>query len=129
MKTLFLSIFLFINILCNAQVITFKAEAVATRLYSHVNNQYTEWGKWESCNIIIVFNLSEEKINIYTEPEQQYIPISEVRIDSTTNIMTFDCIDLFGERCTIEVERIDTYIFHIYIRWAQLQIVYQMRKI
>lgn len=126
-KLLFLFIFLIMSTLCSAQF-AFKAEGVATKLYSHVKQDFDEWSEWRSTNVIVLIELDSSKIEVFSQPEHKYVIIG-MRSEPGEGLL-FECIDPAMARCTLQLiylKEVDA--FHLYIRWKYLQIVYQIRKI
>lgn len=128
-KLIFLSIFLLFTIIVKAQF-TFKAEAVATSVYSHVKEEMDDWDEWRKSDVIVFINLDSSNVQIFTELEQKYTIIGAIvgEMDGK-KALQFDCIDPIGARCTIELVYLEENIFHLYIRWKYLHVVYQIRKI
>ena len=124
-KYIFIFLFLILGISSQAQIIKFKAEYFSIKLDS------ANWSLWEPTDVIIVVNLTRENINIYSEQEQEYTIISTKAITHEDDkvILSFDCIDNVGNRCTVEfVGFRDKPKKHLYIR-RKPEIVYQMDKL
>lgn len=114
-------------------VFKYRTESFATREYSEYYDEWEEWGDWrQSNNILIIFNVDNKNIKIYTEKIQEYHFISvgefsETRDDKKSLELT--AIDEEGIACTVEIVKHDDGIIHFYIRWKNIQIVYQATSV
>lgn len=127
MKTLFLSIFLLICSICNAQ--KFQATQIAVRVYNDSTHVFYDWSEWHQSDVIIT--LSDTNIHIYSNMDQDYTIISIIgnKLFQNAKVMAFDVIDINNSRCTIEVLHYDNGINQLYIRWPNLQLAYQFKKL
>lgn len=116
--------------LASAQFV-FKSEAVATKLYSHVKEDFDEWSEWRLSDVIVLIELDSSKIEIFSQPEQKYVIIGAQGIQTETGReLLFECLDPARARCTLHLVYLpEVDAFHLYIRWQYLQVVYQIRKI
>lgn len=130
-KLLILTIFLFIGILTQAQIVRFESEAVSYKTFDIENNRFDEWQPWEPTRVIIILNIKKETIDVYSQYEQHYIIISAADkvLSQDKKSYFFDAIDEDGKRCSIEMSILDTGVNHFYVRWTNLQIVYQIVKL
>lgn len=107
----------------------FQATQFVIALPDTTNLDSLIWGNWELTDLIIV--VSEKKINIYSNFEQEYIPISgkTTIISKEMESIEFDAIDILGGRVTIELVHWKTGEHQIYIIWPNLGLCYQMKKL
>jgi len=119
MKTL---LFLLLTITTHAQVYQFTGEAVS------VKNTYGDWSEWEETSVLIILNIDKEIIQIYSKREQRYdiISASDKIYDSESESVILDCIDEEGIRCKLQLYNYDKGYKHLYIRWDNIQYVYQI---
>ena len=132
MKSLFLSIFLCFSIICNAQTIRFEAEALNIRVSEDSITEYNLWDGWEACNVIVIVNLPNSTINVYSQYEQEYLILGATNsfVEDDKISIEFDALDKDNARCSIELIYF-MYIekHHLYIRWRNLEVLYQMKKL
>lgn len=131
-KLIFITIFLFIGILSNAQILKFESEAVSYRTFDVQNNKFDEWKEWEPTRVLIVVNLDEETVDIWSKYEQHYKlgDLINTVIDEDRKSYLFDSVDEDFKSCIVELAKTpSTGVTSIYIRWSNLQIVYQMNRI
>lgn len=131
-KIILLTIFLFIGILLQAQTLKFESEAVSYKTFDIENNKFDEWNKWEPTRVLIVINLLEETIDVWSKYEQHYkiLSLIDTLVTEDRKAYLFDGIDEDLKRCTIELSKLHSPdVTHLYIRWSNLQIVYQMTRI
>lgn len=130
-KLIFIIIFLFVGILSQAQILKFESEAVSYKTFDIQNNRFDEWEPWEPTRVIIIVNIEKETVDVYSQYEQHYIFLSVIDnvIQKDRKSYIFDALDEDGKRCSIEMSILDTGVQHIYVRWSNLQIVYQIRKL
>lgn len=124
MKTLFLSIFLFLTLSISSPE-RFQANYMSTRICK--SEICEEWLPWEVTDVIITVDTTKE-VHIYSKSEQIYTIISIIEYNDN-NLLRFDCLDISNVRCTIEILHFKEKGDHLYIRWSDYQIVYQMKKI
>jgi transcription elongation factor len=120
MKTLLL---ILIPWIASAQVYRFTGEAVSMKY------TYGEWSEWEKAEVLIILNIDKDIINIYSKREQRYdiISISDKIYNRDTESLVLDCVDEEGIRCTIKLVNNTAEDYrHLYIRWSNLQYVYQI---
>jgi hypothetical protein len=116
--------------LCSAQFV-FKAEGVATKLYSEVKQDYDEWSEWRLSDVIILIDLDSSKIEIFSQKEQKFIIIGILGVEGEKGKeLLFECLDQANTRCTSHLIYLkEEEAFHLYFRWKYLQVVYQMKKV
>jgi hypothetical protein len=127
-KLLFLSIFLIIGLFSYAQT-RFQATHLNLKMYNDTTQQMSEWMGWKQTDIIIT--VSDTVINIYSNYEQKYLPIGDKNMMHFKDGYTiqFDALDVNTSRCSIELVHWNRGIDQIYIRWSNVQLAYQMKKL
>lgn len=128
-KLLFLSIFVFMGFLSQAQM-RFQAEYVAIRPYNDTTQVFGDWPIWQPSNVIIL--VKDEGIDIYSNVEQHYTFISAGQAEKyqELNILRIDALDVNNSRVTIEfVYYTTTGKSLIYVRWTNLQLAYQVKRL
>jgi hypothetical protein len=127
-KFILILILSLIGIICIAQS-KFQATHYTVALPDTINPDTLIWTEWESTDVIIL--ITEKKINIYSNFEQEYIPISgKVTILSKDkDSIEFEAIDILGGRVTIELVHWKTGEHQIYISWPNLAICYLIKKL
>ncbi len=130
-KLLLFSIFLLISLISEAQTV-YKTEALNTKYGVDSISEYTAWNGWEACYVLVVLNLHESTLDVHSLYEQHYniLSVENSIIRPGVIGIQFDAIDRDGARCTIELlyyESADKH--HLYIRWKNLELLYQMKKI
>lgn len=131
-KLIFITIFLLIGVLSNAQILKFESEAVSYRTFDVQNNKFDEWKEWEPTKVLIVVNLDKETVDIWSKYEQHYKlgDLINTVIDEDRKSYLFDSVDEDFKSCIVELAKTpSTGVTSIYIRWSNLQIVYQMNRI
>ncbi len=131
-KLIFITIFLLIGVLSHAQILKFESEAVSYRTFDVQNNKFDEWKEWEPTRVLIVVNLDEETVDIWSKYEQHYKlgDLINTVIDEDRKSYLFDSVDEDFKSCIVELAKTpSTGVTSIYIRWSNLQIVYQMNRI
>lgn len=131
MKSLLLSIFLILGISSYSQIIKFQTEAWSIANFDETTQEFEEWKPWVISEAVIVFNVPKGIIDVYSKIEQQYTIISPVAKENKEGILfySFDCIDISGIRCFLEVIQFTNEKYHMYVRWVNFQIVYQMTRL
>jgi hypothetical protein len=89
---------------------------------------WSKWSDWEDTNILIVANIEDSRITIYSDEVQQYDIIEVVDIftdDDGDEITKFRAVDQDGLLCEIRfVSRTDLDREEIYIDYSDMRWVY-----
>ena len=115
-----------ISTIAPAQILRFTSQAVSLKTTDSYD-QWRPWEEWEKSNVLITMDIDKDVIHIYSKREQRYdiISYSDKIIDEDSESVVMDCIDEEGIRCTVKIMRYDDYS-HIYIKWSNMQYVYQV---
>lgn len=71
-------------------------------------NKWDEWSEPEECNVLIVFDTSNLKLNIYSKELQEYdIVDSESKKSEDEVTFVFNCIDKEGKECLVSITKYD----------------------
>jgi len=131
MKHLIFSMLLLVTITSYSQdVFKFRTTAVAVRSFKDYYNQWEEWGEWEESNVLVIMNMKNLSLEIYSKNHQQYdllnVNPAEYHTDYKKTIAP--AVDEDGLRCTVEFVTWNSGTVHIYIKWSDIQIVYELQK-
>lgn len=88
-----------------SQIYKFKATSLASK-YQMTSNNWSAWSDWEKTDVLIVMNLDELRIIIYSQEVQKYdiINIGDKSIDDDGNeTMPLRCVDKDGLICNIRL--------------------------
>lgn len=96
-KILLLFTLVFSFTIANAQTIAYKAEAFCAKEYTY--RGWTNWSRWQPCDILITIDLSNDIITILSERSQYYRIITEANNYREQNavIAEFGFIDQDGD--------------------------------
>ena len=129
-RTLLLLPLLAICITMRAEVMKFTAYEFSYKTHNDYYNTWTDWSRWEACNILVVINLSTDRINIYSSTTQEFdvIDSKDVYTDyDGDDVMEMDCIDADGVRCTIRVVIRQNGTIQLYCDYSNIMYVYNIR--
>ncbi len=106
MKKLFLLICMLTTItIVQAEVIKLQATSFAYK-YQNEYGYWMDWSEWEYTSILIVINIDNNRINIYSKAPQEYdiFDYKENEYDKDGGeTMTLRCIDADGLRCDVRL--------------------------
>lgn len=131
-KLLIFFLFLLASIVSYSQIYQFQSEYSAIRLYSHVKQEFNEWEDWEPTNVAIIINTEKREVEIFSNHYQLYKIVSDPSLyrEGNKEILKVYCLDIDGGRCLVELVAFqDKPICHLYLRWNNLEVVYQMKKL
>lgn len=115
-----------------AQVNKARAHSFAFRLYNEIQDNWEEWGEWQEVNILIVFDFTKQKINIYSKTTQEYDFISDILEEESadgTPYYRIECVDADGKRCFIRIVYLkdSDKLFHLYVHYEDINFVYEFK--
>lgn len=127
MKTFLL---LLISLSSYCQIHRFKAEYITASRYDSTTSKFKDWDEWQPCVSFIIYNTTDNNLHVYSPYGDQSYHIQEMLDNSKDDkqiSMVLQATDHEGKGCFIEfVYLINNNKFQLYIRWAKLQISYQM---
>jgi hypothetical protein len=130
-KLILITILFFLCIQMYAQVRMYRSYATAFRFYDYQINDWEEWGDWQTNSIYISVDATNERIDIYSSVTQKLFVISTDEIVSQIGYssLRFHCLDQEGKRCYADMVQHDSGQIHLYIRYSDIQIGYEMEKL
>lgn len=109
----------------NAQVLNFRTTAFTTK-------QYSSWAKWQNSDMLITMDFNNDIVTIYSPNTQIYKIYSAEGsyYDSDGDYhMDFKFIDQDGDRGTMTLMQRTNGASEIYIRFANVQWCYRVRRL
>lgn len=111
-----------------SDVYKLQATSVAFKSVDEYGN-WDSWSEWEDCNILVVVNFPNDRINIYSSTPQEY-DVYEYEEQTTDGeggtIQTFKCIDASGTRCDLRLRVQADKQMQLYIDYLDVTIVYNI---
>jgi|SRR6185436_7096376 len=125
-------LFLLISFSSFCQIHQFRTEFITNSKYDSASSKYREWEPWEAYDVLIVYDGRGNNVEIYSQFKHSYhiLEILEFNTEEEKKNIIVHSIDERGNKCFVEFvffKEINKY--HLYIRWSNLQILYQMKKI
>jgi len=125
-------IFLLVNtypVESKAKVIKLRAYSYSYKYYDYDTYKWSDWTEWVDCKILIVIDMDEFRIKIYSKIDQEYdiIDYDGEKYDYEGNTtLTYQCIDKNGLRNNIRfVKRLDDEK-QLYIDYSDIMWVYSV---
>lgn len=127
MKTLLL---LLVPVLSYSQVYKFKSEYVASRT-TDAYGTFSEWSEWKEVEILIVTDIDEDEITIYSKTTQEFSIISNLEKNQTDEyeVNKMLAIDQNGQRCHVHLLRYNSGTVQLYVKYSDVELCYQLRKL
>ena len=125
-------IFLLISFSSFCQIHEFRTEFITNSKYDSVLAKYKEWEPWESYDVLIVYNGNSNNVEIFSQFKHIYhiLEVMEFNTEEEKKNILLISTDERGNKCFVEFvyfKGINKY--HLYIRWSNLQVLYQMKKL
>lgn len=119
-----LFVIMLLSISISAQVHHFKSEYLAIKVENN------EWTDWEETEVLIVVNLNEDKMTIYSKERQDFSIVEEIESKTkqeykSTRLLA---VDKDGLQCHVEIVYYNDSKLVIYIRYLDVQIAYQIKN-
>lgn len=129
-KLLITLLFITISVITYSQSLVFEAQYGAVREYNEAFHKFEPWPDWKACKIKVIFNPDNKTIEVFAEYQQKYeitsTPEKSIYPDKTIYLM--NAYDEEGIPCILELEHFEKQeITLLYIRWRNLEVVYQMK--
>jgi len=111
-----------------SQTTFYTANHSTIRFYDKATQQWPEWDEWSECEIIVTINLDRNEVNIYSATHQKYVILQygEKEIFQKYEKIVLMALDEEGIRCNLELIKYVNGESHIYIKWSDLQLGYQI---
>ena len=122
-----LILFLFYNT-CDAQVYKLRAYEFSYKTYSYYSG-WSEWSDWSNCQILVVVDIDNYRIKIYSQSEQEYDIIeteseqTDYKGNKTTKMVA---IDKDGSRCNVRIRTDVNLNKQLYIDYSDMMWVYNV---
>lgn len=128
-KLLFLCSFL---MLCGTSFADEIIKMQATSLAVKTTDDYgywSDWSDWEDCSVLVVINVTNDRVNIYSQTPQEYdiYDYSDEEMDDQGGTTTtFHCVDDDGVRCDMRIRIQADGQIQLYIDYSNLMFVYNV---
>lgn len=130
MKKLFILLSLLaINFSICAEVTKFTAYEFSYKTHDEYSNYWTDWSRWEKCNILVVVNFDANRINIYSSTPQEFdiIQYYDIYTDNDGDtVLKHECVDADGVRCTVRIIIRQDGTKQLYCDYSNVMYVYNM---
>ncbi|MCQ2324615.1 MAG: hypothetical protein MJZ58_00290 [Paludibacteraceae bacterium] len=120
------------SIMCVASVFSevnkFQAYEVSYKSQNEWGG-WSDWSPWKSCNILVVMNIDNDRVNIYSQTTQEYdiIEYGNQENDNDGGITTaLKCVDADGLRCDMRLRQYDD-VWQLYVDYSDFIFVYNIR--
>lgn len=114
---------------CRTQVSKLRAFAYSYKYYDYDTYEWSDWTDWVDCKILIVIDMDEFRIKIYSKVEQEYdiIEYDGEKTDMKGNTtLTFQCIDKEGLRNKIRFVKSPDDEKQLYIDYSDIMWTYSV---
>lgn len=119
---------LFFGIKTQAQTYRFEVSAVSLSIKE--NGKWSDFTPFKEAKIMASLNAKKNYIAVYSDIEQYFkiIKYYDRKIENGKDIDGFDCVDLNGESCFLEIQSKQKENVHqLYITYPDRILVYNMR--
>lgn len=131
MKKLLLVLLLVIGIAttAEAQVAKYKATDVAFK-YQNDNGYWSDWSDWQKVNILIVLNLNNSTVQIYSSETQEFDILNNVSDWHSDGgggqQFEVSCVDKDGKRCNMRFRKQNDGQLQLYVDYRDFMYVYSI---
>lgn len=129
MKTyLFTLILCVFTLLSNAQDFEGKITHWTIKTYNDSTQSFDQWRDWKPKEGLISVNFDTDIIKVFSDISSKYKItnlIEQIQLEEGA-IYKFTAIDEDTDECYIDIVRFDNYRFHIYIKYNNFQVLYQI---
>ena len=112
-----------------AQVVKYRATDVAFKSQNSYGS-WSDWSDWNQVNILIVLNLNNSTVQIYSQETQEFDIIEQVsgwQNDSKGGqTMEVSCVDKNGLRCHMRFRRQNDGQLQLYVDYRDFMYVYSI---
>ncbi len=126
-KFILLFLLAFSAVVASAQSLKFNAYELSYR-YVDGDGEWSEWSDWEKTSILVIINLDEDLITVYSQKMQKYNVKEYVgeNEDSDGNSMTFNCVNDDGVNCNIRIRAQKNGVRQLYVDFEDFSWVYNL---
>ena len=119
------------SLTANAEVLKLRSTEYSYK-YQYDSGYWSDWSAWESTSVLIVINLSTERVTIYSELKQEYdiynSSDTEYKSDGS-EIITLSCVDADGIQCEMRIRKQSDGQVQLYVDYADISWVYNVQFI
>lgn len=89
---------------------------------------WSDWSDWEDCSVLVVINVTNDRVNIYSGTPQVYdiYDYGEEEYDDNGTTTTFNCIDDEGLQCDMRIRIQNDGQVQLYIDYSDIMWVYNV---
>lgn len=117
---------LFFQISLGQEVSKFRANSISIR-FKDDKEIWKKWSTWLDSNVLTVFNSSEDRIVVYTEPKEVFdITKTQDASNNENNSMMFSCVDHKGSECLITLTYDNSGKIYIFLEYEKMEIAYNV---
>lgn len=114
----------------NSDIIKLRTTEVALMFME--SNGWGEWSDWEDANILVVFDINNDRIKIFSKETQVYDVIKDEgkSYDDGDEIYSYLCVNEDGGQCRLKLWkrfRSDGSVYNqLYVNFSDVRIVYNL---
>ena len=133
MKRLLLALLMVFGVAtaANAQVAKYRATEFAIKTQKS-NGYWTDWSDWQKTSVLIVMNLNNSTIQIYSQQTQEFDIIETVKDwhydDQGGEQFEVACVDVDGLRCHMRFRKQRDGQLQLYVDYSDLMYVYAIEE-
>ena len=93
------------------QVIKCKATSIAFKEYNEYSERWSDWSDWEDVNILITFDVDNDRIKIFSKEDQIYDIINDLgeSTDSDGDVTyKWLCVNENGLKCHVRLIKLNS---------------------
>lgn len=134
LKNLIITPLLIISINALSQVTKFKTTSFSIKSKNEYTEKWTKWSEAEDVEILITFDLTNERIKIFSKEEQEYdiIKYFDKKIDEDGDeTIKLQCVNEDGLKCIVRIVVLNSNYGQrqLYIDFADIMWVYDINKL
>lgn len=129
MKKFLLLLTILISTQAFSQVLRFRTTAYSQK-YVDSYGYWTNWSEWEKSDMLVIFDLDDDIIKIYSPKIQTYLILEHLRTYSDNSggkQIEWSCIDQDYDKGHIRLREINN-TYQLYIDFSNISWVYNLRK-
>ena len=122
-------LFIFFGLLCTLQALAVEYNFQATAFASQTKDseeKWSEWSDWSESSVLIVYNMTSEKVTIFAKETLKFDVYDTQRGDDGKGGDTFElhCVDDNGLKCGVDLRNAKSGGLEIYVRYGDFNAVY-----